>query len=90
MADHTSGGLLLFQLRLHDCILHLYVPARRQTPVLNGWNAGFMYPTVFLENPVFFITVLVTSVMHCSPTNPRSFTTTWNKVDFPIKDGPMK
>lgn len=45
---------------------------------------------MFLENPVFFITVLATSVMHCPGSNLISFMVAWNKVDLPVEDGPMK
>lgn len=45
---------------------------------------------MFLEKPVFLITVLATSVMHCPGSKFVSFATAWNKVDFPVEDGPTK
>lgn len=45
---------------------------------------------MFLEKLVFLITVLATSVIHCSGCNFISFAVAWNKVDFPVEDGPIK
>lgn len=45
---------------------------------------------MFLEKLVFLITVLATSVIHCSGYNFIFFAVAWNKVDFPVEDGPTK
>jgi hypothetical protein len=39
---------------------------------------------------VFFITVLATSVTHCPGFSLIFFAIAWNKVDFPVDDGPIK